>query len=482
MAVSNKVVLRNLIWRYAERFLAQIVAFIVSLLLARLLSPEEYGIVALINVVVGFLDVFSTRGFNQALIQKKEVDALDYSTIFIFNMGINSCLYLIVFFVAPSIAFFYGDKNLAWMIRILSLRILVTGFNSIQQAYVQRNMQFKKFFYSTLGGTVFSAIVGVVMAINGMGAWALIMQSLTNTCIDTLVLFATVEWKPQLIFSIERLREIYGFGIRMFFYALIESIYNQLRSLIVGKVYTSADLAYYNKGQELPGVVINNVQASAGNVFFSALSRENEIINIKRKVREYYSLMFYIISPLLLGLIALSNQTIELLYSKKWISAVPYLIIYCCSYLTWVPQMPMLQAINALGMARKTLWISIIHRSIGIALLLLMMFKGPLYIAYSALIADVVITIIIYCIVKEILDYKIDEFFTDTSKTLMQAVVMMVSVSIVANMISNTYVSFVVSLITGMIIYILLSVICKNSCYRKIVNFVKEYRNRNESI
>ena len=209
MAISNRIVLKNLFWRYAERFLAQIVTFVVSMVLARILGPKEFGVVALINVIVGFLDVFSTRGFNQALIQKDNIDDLDYSTIFIFNMCINSILYLIVFAASPIIANFYDDNNLVWMIRVLSIRILITGFNAIQQAYVQRNMLFKKFFYSTLGGTLFSAFIGVVMAVNGMGAWSLVCQSLSNTVIDTFVLFLTIDWKPHLMFSIKRLKKLY---------------------------------------------------------------------------------------------------------------------------------------------------------------------------------------------------------------------------------------------------------------------------------
>ena len=476
MAISNRIVLKNLFWRYAERFLAQIVTFVVSMVLARILGPKEFGVVALINVIVGFLDVFSTRGFNQALIQKDNIDDLDYSTIFIFNMCINSILYLIVFAASPIIANFYDDNNLVWMIRVLSIRILITGFNAIQQAYVQRNMLFKKFFYSTLGGTLFSAFIGVVMAVNGMGAWSLVCQSLSNTVIDTFVLFLTIDWKPHLMFSIKRLKKLYLFGIRMFFYALIEAVYNQLRSLIVGKIYSSADLAYYNKGQELPGVVINNVQASAGNVFFSALSREENVPNIKKKVREYYSAMLFVIAPLLLGLIALSNQIIEILYSSKWIESVPYLIIYSCSYLTWVPQMPMLQALNAMGMARRTLWISIIHRTIGFTLLFLAMFRGPFYIACSALIADIVITIIIYFIVKSILDYQVREFVADTWKTLLQAVLMMVIVTWFSNTLVNIYLSCILSVFIGIVVYVFLSVILGNKCYIKIVNIYKEYR------
>lgn len=465
MSVSNVTVVKNMIWRYAERFLAQGVSFFVSLILVRLLTPEDYGTVALVTVLVGILDVFSTRGFNQAIIQKKEVDDLDYSTIFVANMGIESALYIVIFAVAPFIAKFYNNIELIALIRFISIRILVTGFNAIQQAYVQRNMLYRKFFLSTLLGTLVSAFVGIWMALKGYGVWALAFQTVVNTFIDTFVLFLTIDWRPHLKFSFARLKEMLHFGINMFVMAVFESIYNELRSLVIGKWYTSSDLAFYNKGKNIPELLINNIQIAANNVFFAALSREKNYEDVKKKMREYMGVMFYILAPMLLGIVTISNNLIQVLYTSKWMETRPYMILYCIIYLSWILQMPILQAINSRGRVDITLKLTILHRIIGIGILILWISKGPVYIAVGALIADYMITVVDILIAKKMFCYTIAEMGEDIGNTLFCVCISMGCVHVTGSMIDNIWLSTILQVIVGIIAYILFSLLFKNKLF-----------------
>ena len=204
--IDKNSTLKNFVWRFAERCGAQLVTFIVSIVLARILAPEDYGQIALITVFTTIMQVFVDSGLGTALIQKKDADDLDFSSVFYFNFVICLILYVVMFVTTPFIAGFYGNSSLTSIIRVISLTIVISGVKGIQQSYVSRNMMFKRFFYSTLGGTVFSAFFGIALAYAGFGVWAIVAQQLSNTAIDTLILWLTVKWRPKRMFSWVRLK------------------------------------------------------------------------------------------------------------------------------------------------------------------------------------------------------------------------------------------------------------------------------------
>lgn len=244
--------IKNLLWRFAERCGAQGVSLVVSIVLARILAPEAYGTVALVTVFTTILEVFVDSGLGTALIQKKDADDLDFSTVFYFNFAVCILLYFGMFLVAPAIAIFYDQSELVPLVRVISLTLIISGVKNIQQAYVSRNMLFKRFFFATIGGTVFSAILGITMAYLGFGVWALVVQQLSNAAIDTLILWITVKWRPKWMFSIRRLNCLFSFGWKLLVSGLLDTVYNNLRQLIIGKMYTPSSLAYYNKGNAVP--------------------------------------------------------------------------------------------------------------------------------------------------------------------------------------------------------------------------------------
>ena len=246
--MNSKSTITNLLWRFAERCGAQAVSFLVSIILARLLAPEAYGTIALAMVFINILQVFVDSGMGTALIQKKDADDLDFSSVFYFNIAACLVLYAGLFLAAPSIAQFYGDPALTALVRALSLTVVVSGVRNIQQSYVSRHLMFKRFFFSTIGSTLASAVVGIAMAYAGFGVWALVGQSLSNVVTGTIILWATVPWRPRRMFSWQRLKGLLSFGWKLLISSLLDTGYNNLRNLIIGKLYSSADLAYYNQG------------------------------------------------------------------------------------------------------------------------------------------------------------------------------------------------------------------------------------------
>lgn len=208
-------VISSLFWKFAERIGAQGVNLIVSIILARILSPDDYGLVALTTIFITISNVFIEKGFGTALIQKKDADDLDFSSVFYSNIVISTILYIIIFFASPLVAKFYNNTQLVPVLRVLSITILISGVKSVQNAYVSRKMIFKKFFICTSIGTIASAIVGIWMAYNGCGVWALVTQQLMNTIVDTIMLWISVKWRPIAKFSFERIKKLFGFGWKM---------------------------------------------------------------------------------------------------------------------------------------------------------------------------------------------------------------------------------------------------------------------------
>ena len=301
--MNKQKVLNNFIWRMAERFGAQIVSFIVSIVLARMLAPEYYGTIALVMVFINILQVFVDSGLGTALIQKKDADDLDFSSVFYFNLIVCLLIYAGIFIAAPYIAKFYSDDSLTTIIRVISLTIVVSGVKGIQQSYVSRNMLFKRFFFSTLGGTIFSAFLGIYMAYVGYGIWALVMQQLSNIVVDTLILWMTVKWRPQKKFSWNRLTQLLSFGWKLLVSALLENVYNNLRNLIIGKLYSSSDLAFYNQGDKFPKVIVLNINASIDSVLLPSMSSVQDDHNkVKNMTRRAIKISTYIMAPLMMGM------------------------------------------------------------------------------------------------------------------------------------------------------------------------------------
>ena len=268
---KNTNVITGFLWRLMERMGAQAVSFVVSIVLARILDPNAYGTIALITVFTTIMQVFVDSGLGNALIQKKDADDVDFSTVFFTNIAFCSILYILMWLIAPFIAGFYRDSQLVLYIRVLSLTIVVSGVKNVQQAYVSRNMLFKKFFFATLGGTIGAAVIGITMALNGFGVWSLIAQQLFNLIVDTTILWITVPWRPKRVFSPERLGTLFSYGWKLLASTLLDTGYHNLRQLLIGRVYSRVDLAYYNQGKQFPNVVVTNINTSIDSVLLSVI-------------------------------------------------------------------------------------------------------------------------------------------------------------------------------------------------------------------
>ena len=472
--MQNKSVISNFIWRFAERCGAQIVTFIVSIVLARILSPDDYGTIALVTVFTSILQVFVDSGLGTALVQKKNADDLDFSSVFYFNLIVCIILYGLMFIAAPLIANFYGDNTLIPVIRVISITILISGVKGIQQSYVSKNMLFKRFFFSTLCGTIFSAVLGICMAYMGFGVWSLVFQQISNTAIDTIILWVTVKWRPHKMFSWNRLKSLLSYGWKLLVSSLLDTVYNNLRNLIIGKIYSASDLAYYNQGDKFPKVIVTNINTSIDSVLLPSMADvQDDHLKVKSMTRRAIKTSTYIMAPLMMGLAFCATPIVKLVLTDKWLMCVPYLRIFCISYMFWPIHTANLNAIKAMGRSDLFLKLEVLKKLVGLTLLFITMNISVMAMAYSLLVSSLASQIINTWPNKKLLNYGYLEQLKDILPSITLAVVMGAIISLFSLIELNMAIQLCLQIIFGMVIYWFGSRIFKLESYEYIVGLIK---------
>lgn len=475
MKVGKGKVISNFIWRFAERCGAQGVSFIVSIVLARLLAPEMYGTIALVTVFTTVLNVFVDSGLGNALIQKKDADEIDFSTVFYFNLTICLFLYAAVFAVAPAIARFYNDLELVPIIRVLSLTIVISSIKNVQQAYVSRTLQFKRFFFSTLGGTIGAAIIGITMAYKGFGVWALVIQQIFNATVDTLILWVTVKWRPKAVFSFERLKGLASYGWKLLVSSLLDTVYNNVRQLIIGKLYSAADLAYYNKGKQFPNLVITNVNVAIDSVLFPVISaNQDDTAQVKKMTRRAIQTSSFVIWPVVMGLAACAESIVKILLTEKWLPCVPYLQIFCFTYGFWPIHTANLNAIKAVGRSDIFLKLEIIKKVIGIASILISMPFGVMPMALAYMATAPLSAFVNATPNRKLLGYKYREQIMDMFPSMLLSFIMAVAVLMVGCIRINLFLTLVIQIIVGVLVYLCGAVLFKIDSLNYILRIIKK--------
>jgi len=474
--MSNKEIVNNFIWRLAERTGAQVVSLIVSIILARLLMPSDFGTLSLVMVFTTIMQVFVDSGLGTALVQKKDADDLDFSSVFYFNFIMCIILYGIMFAAAPYIALFYEDTTLIPIIRVISLVIVISGIKGIQQAYVSRHLLFKRFFFATFGGTIISAILGIGMAYSGYGVWAIVIQYISNAAVDTLILWITVRWRPQRKFSIKRLKELLSFGWKLLVSQLLDAGYNNLWSLIIGKVYTSSELAFYNQGDKFPKFITANINTSIDSVLLPSMSNvQDSKIQIKNMTRRAIKTSTYSMAPLMMGLAACAESVIKLVLTDKWLPCVPFLRIFCITYMFWPVHTANLNAIKAMGRSDLFLTLEIIKKVVGLVLLFVTMKISVMAMAYSLLLNSILCQIINSWPNRKLLNYSYLEQLKDIAPGIIMAVCMGIGVHFVGSLSLPIILILLVQVVCGALIYVSLSVIFKVEEFEYLIGMIKSY-------
>lgn len=451
---NRKSILGGIAWKMGERLLSQGVSFVVSIILARLLSPDDYGLIALVMIFINLANVFITSGFATALIQKKDASAEDFTNIFLCAQLCALILYGLLFVVAPTVADFYKREELTMLLRIFSIQIPLGAYNSIQVAYVSRKMEFKKIFSASLISALVSGSIGVAFAYLGSGVWALVAQSLSATVTNTAVMSVTVPWHPRWRFSKKSTRELMKYGTRVLLADLSGTFFGELRSIIIGKVYTSADLAFYSKGQQIPTMITSNLSNTIMTVMFPALANENDDLQqVKRMAKRSMQVLSYVLVPCMLGLAAVMEPLILLLFTDKWAQTIPYGQVLCIGYCVGVFGVVSLQVLKAIGRSDVVLKLEIWKKPVYLILLIIGVKVDVFAIAVTMAIYDIYGVFINMVQMQKYIHYGLVEQLRDLMPAFALSGIMAAVVLLIPDM-GNLVVTLAIKVIAGVAIYV----------------------------
>ncbi|MEK4629459.1 MAG: lipopolysaccharide biosynthesis protein [Solibacillus sp.] len=451
-------VLSSLLWKFMEQSGAQAIQFLVSIILARLLLPEEYGKYILVFIFISIAGVIVQSGFNIALVQKKDVDEVDFSSVFYLNLSIASFLYVILFFTAPFIAAFFDDLELSEVLRLLSITLFLGVFVSIQNTIIVRNMQFKKLFVSSLGAVLISGIVGIILAYNYFGIWALVWQHLTYQLMLMIVLFFTVKWRPKLLFSFKRIKTLFSFGWKLLVSGLIDVVSTNLLNLLVGKLFNPAILSFYSKGNQFPNMIVSNINGSIQSVMLPTLSKQQDNRpRMKEIVRRTIKTSSFIIFPMMVGLAVIAEPLIQLLLTEKWLPTVPFLQIFCAIYALWPIHTANLQAINALGRSDIFLKLEILKTTVHLVILIITIQFGIYVMALGVLFSGILAALFNAYPNVQLLNYSIGAQIRDIAPPLFISLIMGAVVYTIYWLDLTPLYTVVIQILVGIITYISLA-------------------------
>lgn len=408
--------LSSLFWKMFESGGRAVVELVVQLVMARLLAPEEFGALAIMLVIVNICNVIVQSGLNTALVQAKEIDKDDLSSVFWLSLGVSIVLFALVFFTAPQIADFYGVPYITWPLRALGFLLIITSFNSVQTAIVQRNLQLRKVFNAAIASVLVSGAVGIVSAFAGMGLWALVVQQLVYHVLNCFVLGVQVKWLPCFSFDALKARKHFKYSWKLLVSGLLEQGYQSLSDLIIGKQFNATCLGYVSQGKKYPQAIGYMLDGAIQPVMLSAVSRMQEDIHcVKSLVRRALKTSTFIIVPSMTLFAVAAEPIVELLLGERWLPCVPFLQMYCFVYALLPIHTTNLQALNGMGRSDLFLKLELIKKSYGTCFILVaaFVFKDVYFMVGLYMVSGVISTFVNAWPNKKVIGYSYAEQLRD---------------------------------------------------------------------
>ena len=447
-------VISGILWRGLERVGTQIVSFVVTIVLARLLEPKDFGTITLITVFIALSQVFVQAGFGAALIQKKEVTEADYNSVFYLSLSVAFFLYLVLFVSAPWVAVFYKEPVLVNVLRVVSLTLIVGALNAVQTAVLNREMKFKLSFNVSLITVVVSGLIGISMAYCGYGVWALVASSLGGQIATTLTLWVVIRWRPVWTFSFSALRQLFGFSSKLLASALLDTLFNNLYNLIIGKLFNPTILGYYSRGQSIPYLAMTSVNGTISGVIFPALaSCQHDREQVKAITRRAVKATCFLTFPMMFGLAAVAKPMVLVLLTDKWLPCVPYLQLSCITCAFWPLHTANVQALTALGRSDIFLTLEIIKKSLSLLTIVATFKLGVMAMVIGQAVMSVACVGINAWPNRRLIDYTLTRQMADIAPSFLLSAAMVTAVLGLGLVISNPYLQLGTQVSLGTLIY-----------------------------
>lgn len=477
-SLRNKVI-GGFVWKFAEHLSSQGVNLILSVVLARLLMPEEYGLVAMINIFIVFANVFVNGGFTASLIQKKDADDIDFSTMFYCTLTTSFIVYGIIYFSAPIIAAFYNMPDLVLLTRVYALSLIITSYQTIQRAYISRHMLFKKTFLSTTIGTLCSGLIGIVMAYLGFGVWSLVAQYLSNIIINMITLMTIIPWKPQLVFSCVRAKSLMSYGGKLLLSQLVSTTYKEISQLIIGKMYTPADLGLYNRGSHLPKIVNHNMDTTIRSVLFPAMSNySDDIGRVKQILRRGIRTSSYISFFFLTLMATTSEPLVRILLTDKWVGCVPYMQLFCIYYMFLIISGYNVQALKAIGKSDEVLKLEVLKKPLFLVVIFLAAQYSIMAVAIVSPLNALYAMMLNMQPTRKLLNYNFKEQMEDLQSAFLLAITVFIFTWPLTMLPFNDFFIMFIQILLGFSVYLSFSKLFRVESYFYVKSLIQNQLNK----
>ena len=476
MATEKELNIRgktSFVYKMIEHLGRQGVTFLISIILARLLLPSDYGVIAIMSIFITFAEVLVHSGFNKALIQKKHVTDEDYSSVFFVSLCFAIILYVLLYFTAPEIEHFFGFTNFVIPFRIMAISIFLDVYNSVQNAKAQRDLMFKQLMIYNNIAAIISGIAGITLAYLNMGIWALVGQYVFMQFLTCIFVRRFINWHPVRVHNYNGIRPLLSFGWKILLTDIISVLYDNIRGIVIGKKYTNSDLGFYNKGKNFPVQINNFVYNTVCVVLLPLLSKEQDnrevLVDMGRKIKR---ISLQVSLPAFIGMYMIAPELITLLLTDVWSNSVPFVRIACLMYAINQIYIINLQMIFAIGNSTVTLFTEVISKIAGIILLIfaVMYFNTSYYIAISEFLAMLPVVLINAYYVKKLIGYKIREQLMDLIIPLFLTIIVVFSCIIIEMFSFNTIYMFFFKLIVSILLYSIMVFLLKTELYLMVTN------------
>lgn len=466
-------------WSAFERFGSQALQFIIVVILARVLTPKDFGIIGMLAIFIALARVFVDSGLGTALIRKQNVTNADYSTVFIFNVIAGLIIYILLFFIAPLIAEFYSEPKLTLLTRVISLNFLIGSIGSVHITILSKNLNFRTQSKISILSILLSGLIAVVLAYLKFGVWALVFQSLSYSIFSTSFYWLAKVWQPSLYFSIISFKNLFGFSSKLLLSSLIDTIFQNVYFVIIGKWFNVYDLGYYTQAQkiqETPSLMINNIIQRVSFPVFSSIQDDNE--RFKEGLKKSIKIMVFILFPIMLGLLVVSESFIQVILSEKWIPSVVYLKLLCIVGILYPLQSLNLNILNVKGRSDVFLKLEIYRKTIIMISIAIGINWGIIGMVKASVIASLINYIIVVIICGKFINYKLIEQFLDILPYLLTALLMSFLIHYIS-LIGLTHLNLLLlQTIAGILIYLSISLLFKLEALMELKKLITQLLKR----
>lgn len=479
---DNNKVSKNIVWSVIERLCSQGLYFIVSIILARLIAPDLYGVITIVTVFVNLCAVVVQSGFSSALIYADGDDTRYYSTALWSTLLVTGALYIIMFFGAPVIASFYEEPVLILYIRVMAIQFVLQGIQSIPFAYVSKHMLFRENYIATFCGVIIAGIISILLAFFGLGIWALMCMTSIEVIIATIVLWLKIRLKISFSFDKKICNSMLKYCWKLVAVDLLNSIYSSINSIIIGKKFSKADVAYYNKSYNLPQTMFGSVNTAISKVLFPVFAEKDlDKKDRLRMIRRANRTINYILFPMLVGLAVIAHPFVIIVFTEKWSKMIIYLQIMCFVWMFQPIQTSAIQMFKAIGKSEMYLKLEFIKKICAIIILavFILWFGNAIGLAWALLVGQILSVLMNFPLLKRYLGYEYIQQAADLCIPLVLCLIMAMSVLLVGSLVSSELLKLLVEILVGVVVYVLISIITKNKEFRYVMDIINSIVKRN---